>query len=100
MSFNINVSDIQFEVLNLLVGKQGMYGLEMVKASSQLKKATIYVHLSRMEDKKWLRSEAEQVPGQSGMARRRYFITGEGQRAYRATLAARNVMSDYSGAMA
>ncbi len=99
-SFNFNVSDIQFEILDLLVGKNGMYGLEMVKASSKLKRATIYVHLSRMEDKNWLRSEAIET-GEPGMARRRYYVTGEGQRVYRAALAANAIRSgDFGGALA
>ncbi|WLR90894.1 PadR family transcriptional regulator [Shinella zoogloeoides] len=95
-----NVSDIQFEILELLVSKNGMYGLEMVKASEKLKRATIYVHLGRLEDRKWLRSEAEQIPGEAGMAKRRYYITGEGQKAYRAAIAASNEMSNPAGAMA
>ncbi|SIQ08067.1 Transcriptional regulator PadR-like family protein [Rhizobium sp. RU33A] len=100
MRSDFNVSDIQFEILELLVSKNGMYGLEMVKASTKLKRATIYVHLGRLEDRKWLRSEAEQVPGESGMARRRYYITGDGQRVHRVAMAARNAISNFSGALA
>ncbi|WP_276122623.1 PadR family transcriptional regulator [Pararhizobium qamdonense] len=100
MTFNLNVPDIQFEILDLLVGNNGMYGLEMVKASTKLKRATIYVHLGRLEDKNWLRSEAEQVPGESGMARRRYYLTGEGQRAHSAARAAQNAFTGFSGALA
>jgi len=95
-----SVSDIQFEILELLIGKNGMYGLEMVKASEKLKRATIYVHLGRLEDKKWLRSETEQVPGEAGMAKRRYYITGEGQKAYRMAVAASEGMFNPAGAMA
>ncbi|TWB55418.1 PadR family transcriptional regulator [Rhizobium sp. ERR 922] len=73
--------------------KPGLYGLEMVKASALLKRATIYVHLQRMEEKKWIRSEAEKDPSMSGMPRRRYFITGEGQRAFNASKASAEVFA-------
>lgn len=75
----------------------GLYGLEMVKQSSKLKRATIYVHLSRMEDKGWLRSEAEKVATVSGMPRRRYFVTGEGQNTYRAANAAATAFNSFGG---
>ncbi len=94
--FNFQISAIQFEILDLLVGKNGMYGLEMVKASTKLKRGTIYVHLSRMEDKNWLRSEAVET-GDPGMARRRYYLTGEGQRIYRAAQAASAASSNFNG---
>ncbi len=99
MRFNLNVTEIQFEILDLLIGKNGMYGLEMVKASDKLKRATIYVHLSRMEDKKWLRSEAIET-GEPGMARRRYYVTGEGQRMHRAAQAAYAAAGEGQGALA
>lgn len=75
-------SDIQSEILRLLIGKEGMYGGDMVKASEKLKRATIYVHLSRLEDREWIRSVSEQVPGVPDMLRRRYFITDEGRKAH------------------
>lgn len=76
-------SSIHSEILKLLNAKGGMYGLEMINASSKLKKNTIYVHLGRMEERGWLRSEAPAIPGQSGMPKRRYYITEMGLKLYR-----------------
>ena len=61
-----------------------MYGLEMVKASSKLVRGTIYVLLSRMEDKGYVSSRQEREETQAGMPRRLYSITGLGQRALNA----------------
>ncbi len=94
----MRISHVQYEVLSLVIQKPGIYGLEMVKASDKLKRATIYVHLSRMEDKGWLRSEAEKEPAVSGMPRRRYFPTGEGQRVFKAQSAFVEAYQDFLGA--
>jgi DNA-binding PadR family transcriptional regulator len=46
------LSGKEFAILNLLVTNGEMYGLEMVRAlPSTLKRGTIYVTLSRMEEK-------------------------------------------------
>ena len=68
-------------VLELLSGKREMYGLEMVKASSRLVRGTVYVLLSRMEDKGYVSSRQEKEETQAGLPRRLYAITGLGQRA-------------------
>ena len=68
-------------VLKLLVSKRDMYGLEMVKASTELKRGTVYVLLGRMEDKGFIKSRQEKEIGVSGMPKRIYSITGLGQRA-------------------
>ena len=73
------LSPIEREILTLLINRRGMYGLEMVKASSKLKRGTIYVTLGRMEDKGWVRSKAEESPSDPGMPRRIYEVTGAGQ---------------------
>jgi len=67
-------------VLELLVNKRDMYGLEMVKASAGLKRGTVYVLLGRMEDKGFIKSWQEKEVGVSGMPKRIYSITGLGQR--------------------
>ena len=87
--FQFSISGIQFEILELLAQRQGMYGLELVKASDKLKRATIYVHLSRMQERNWLRSEAIET-GEPGMARRRYYVTGEGRKVLDAARAAQS----------
>lgn len=73
------LSPVEREILTLLVNNGPMYGLAMVKASSRLKRGTVYVTLGRMEDKGWLTSKAEENTGEAGMPRRRYTISGEGQ---------------------
>lgn len=68
-------------VLELLAAKREMYGLEMVKATDQLRRGTVYVLLDRMEDKGLIKSHAVKEEGTPGMPRRLYRITGLGQRA-------------------
>lgn len=73
-------------VLEMLLGKGEMFGLEMVQASEGgLKRGTIYVTLQRMADKGYVdsREEARTMP-EIGIARRKYKATGLGERVYRA----------------
>lgn len=72
----------ELAVLELLVGKQEMYGLEMVHASNKLGRGTIYVVLKRMEDKGFITSRQDKVEGASGIPKRIYKVTGYGQRAW------------------
>jgi PadR family transcriptional regulator, regulatory protein PadR len=60
------------------------YGLEMVAESEgQLRRGTVYVTLSRMEDKGYIESRQEEPERPtSGIARRLYKVTGYGQRAF------------------
>jgi DNA-binding PadR family transcriptional regulator len=66
-------------VLELLRGGK-QYGLELVDASGgELKRGTIYVTLSRMEEKGFVTSwQEERPPGAVGMARRLYRSTAYG----------------------
>ncbi|CAH2409192.1 PadR family transcriptional regulator [Mesorhizobium escarrei] len=82
------VSRVEFEILSLLRSKE-MYGLELVKESSILKRGTVYVTLERMTDKGYVKSrEAERGPHESGLPRRIYSISALGQRALAASQAA------------
>lgn len=74
-------------VLEMLVGRGALYGLELVEASDgQLGRGTVYVTLSRMTDKGYLESYEEDTPaGYRGPKRRRYRITGVGARALQAS---------------
>lgn len=67
-------------ILDLLVNQDRMYGLEMVRASDELKRGTVYVTLSRMAEKGYVESKLEDAP-ESGVARRVYQVTGHGKRA-------------------
>ncbi len=80
-------------VLELLGGKRDMYGLEMVKATNQLARGTVYVLLGRMEDKGYVTSRQEKDETASGMPRRIYSISGLGQRALAATRQAHAAMN-------
>ncbi|MBB3948445.1 DNA-binding PadR family transcriptional regulator [Rhizobium skierniewicense] len=75
-------TELEMEILRLLMTGNRLYGLEMVKESERLKRGTIYVYLSRMEEKDWVKSEAEKEPSMPGLPRRRYWITGKGQRVF------------------
>jgi PadR family transcriptional regulator PadR len=69
-------------VLDLLAARGEMYGLELVGASgSELKRGTVYVTLSRMQDKGYVESrQEERQPGAIGLPRRLYRATPLGLR--------------------
>ena len=70
-------------ILELLATAGDRYGLELVEASDgRLKRGTVYVTLSRMEDKGYVTSEQEaKAPDAIGLPRRRYRLTALGRRA-------------------
>jgi len=73
-------------ILELLVQKQGMYGLQLVTASGGLlKRGTVYVTLGRMEEKGYITSRLEEPPAEAGgLPRRLYQPTPLGRRVLRA----------------
>ncbi len=88
------LSKIEYLILDMLRNGRGMYGLEMVKASGgALKRGTVYVTLTRMQEKGFLTSIAEENPKHAGLPRREYSISGYGQSILRAIDAAEIVMS-------
>jgi DNA-binding PadR family transcriptional regulator len=80
-------------VLDLLLNKPstGMYGLELVHASAnRLKRGTVYVTLSRMEEKGFVESRQEEPrPDAAGLPRRLYRVSGYGQKVHQAYAQAR-----------
>jgi DNA-binding PadR family transcriptional regulator len=82
-------------VLDLLLNRPstGMYGLELVNVSgSRLKRGTVYVTLSRMEEKGYVESwQEEQRPDAAGLPRRLYRVSGYGQKVYEVWQLAREV---------
>jgi DNA-binding PadR family transcriptional regulator len=64
----------------------GQYGLELVNNSDgKLKRGSVYVLLSRLEDKGYVKAKEEAPPaGTGGMPRRLYRITGLGQKVLQA----------------
>ncbi len=77
-------------ILQMLISAGEMYGLEMVKTSGkQLARGTVYVTLSRMEDKGFINSRLEERSGNdAGPPRRLYSANGHGIRVLRAREAA------------
>ncbi|MGE0456020.1 MAG: PadR family transcriptional regulator [Vicinamibacteria bacterium] len=77
-------------ILDLLLGTDGRFGLELVEASNgTLKRGTVYVMLDRMQDKGLVESRPEVLPEGSGRTPRpRYRATGHGARVRKAWLAA------------
>jgi len=62
----------------------GMYGLEIVDASSgKLKRGTVYVTLGRLEESGFVKSKAQR-PDHPGLPRPIYRLTAQGERALRA----------------
>lgn len=78
----LTVSRKELLVLELLVGKKELYGLQLVAASrGRLKRGTVYVTLGRMEDKGYITSRLEQPPPSAGgLPRRIYEATPLGRR--------------------
>lgn len=86
----------EFKVLELLIAKGEMFGLEMVEASEdELKRGTIYVTLQRMGDKGYVesREEPRQNP-EIGIPRRKYWATGLGERVYQTNLKAQEFFNN------
>ena len=73
-------------ILEMLMSKDEMFGLEMVEASEGgLKRGTIYVTLQRMADKAYVESREEpRTMPEIGIPRRKYKATGLGERVCRA----------------
>ncbi len=73
-------------VLDLLVERGELYGLQLVAASKgRLKRGTVYVTLGRMETKGYVTSRAEDAPdGAGGLPRRLYEVTPYGLRVLKA----------------
>src|SRR5206468_3955106 len=89
-----HLSEIEAEILRLLIGNKSMYGLELVAASPVLKRGTIYVTLGRMADKNYVTSKAEKREGEPGLPRRVFSVTGLGARVFRARRAAELVLQE------
>jgi DNA-binding PadR family transcriptional regulator len=77
-------------ILDLLIERSSMYGLELVSASrGRLKRGTVYVTLGRMEDKGYITSRTEPAPvDEGGLPRRLYEPTALGRRIQAAWAAA------------
>ena len=82
-------------ILQLLVQKREMYGLQLVAASrGQLKRGTVYVTLGRMEEKGYITSRAEAAsPAQGGLPRRLYRSTPYGRELLAMVASARRRLS-------
>jgi len=80
----------EFKVLELLIAKGEMFGLEMVEASEgELKRGTIYVTLQRMGDKGYIESREEpRTMPEIGIPRRKYSATGLGEKVFQTNLKA------------
>lgn len=80
------LSHKEFVILEMLIDKGEMYGLEMVSLSDgELKRGTIYVTLQRMVEKDYVESREESHSAlETGSARRKYKTTDFGEKILRA----------------
>jgi PadR family transcriptional regulator, regulatory protein PadR len=81
-----SLSKKEFIIMSMLVGApRPLYGLQMVDQSQgELKRASIYVTLKRLQDKGYITSEREaQQPG-IAQPRRLYKASGLGVKVFRA----------------
>ncbi len=88
-----NLSRKERVILSLLACRGEMYGLEMVGASPELKRGTIYVALSRMAAKGYVESRQEKDPGDPGLPRRLFRATEYGLGVLQALELAQNTLS-------
>jgi len=81
---NSFASDKELLILRLLSFQpEGMYGLELIRASGEkLKRGTVYVTLGRMEEKGYVRSRVDKQSTAShpGLPRPLYRVTALGSR--------------------
>ena len=77
-------SALEAEILHQLVVHGEMYGLQLVAASKQIKRGSIYVTLGRMAEKGWITSRELKLKNEPGLPRRLFTLTGLGVRALRA----------------
>lgn len=70
-------------ILSLLTERYSLYGLELVALSeNRLKRGTVYVTLSRMQEKGLIRATEDRRPKEhAGLPRPQYRITAAGERA-------------------
>jgi len=80
----------ELKVLELLQGSEGMYGLEMVRASGgKLKRGTAYVTLGRLEERGLVKSRLIKQ-NNPGLPRPLYTLTEAGKRMLEASRVAFN----------
>lgn len=77
-----SLSKKEQRILQLLISNGEMYGLEMVKADSALKRGTIYVTLGRMADKGYVESRQVKEEGRPGLPKRVFRASALGARVY------------------
>lgn len=95
----LTLSPKELLVLELLVRGRQLYGLQLVATSKgRLKRGTVYVTLSRMEEKGYIVSTPDDPPpGAGGLPRRLYEPTALGRRMLRAwTGAAKRLMPEFA----
>lgn len=85
-------------ILQLLVERRDMYGLELVTASKKrLKRGTVYVTLARMEDKGYVASRLEEAPETAGgLPRRIYEPTALGRRLLHAHMQLARLLPEFA----
>lgn len=87
------LTKIEYLILDLLRAGPEAYGLELVtRSGGLLKRGTVYVTLSRMVEKGYLRDRQELDTKHPGMPRRIYQITGLGSKMLIASEAALAMM--------
>ncbi len=76
----------EYVALKMLINAgRELYGLEMVEASKgELRKGTVYVTLTRLEEKGYITSRREKVRDGVSIPKRLYKPTGLGARIFRA----------------
>ncbi|UVC07741.1 hypothetical protein IHQ71_21495 [Rhizobium sp. TH2] len=71
-------SEIEAEILRVLIREGALYPMQIVHASPKIKIGSVYAYLGRLKRKKWVSSFAEGVFAPSGVVMHRYRVTGIG----------------------
>jgi DNA-binding PadR family transcriptional regulator len=81
-------TDDEMRVLRLLAGGEELCGVEMERRDPELVGGGIYVVLSRMEKKGFVRSRWQEVAGVRGRGLKMVVMTDFGRRCFRSAIAA------------
>jgi DNA-binding PadR family transcriptional regulator len=95
----LTLSEKERLILELLVSKGEMYGLQLVTSSRRkLKRGTVYVTLGRMEEKGYIASRLnDEPPAAGGLPRRLYEATPLGRKVLKAwSAAAAHLMPEFA----
>jgi len=84
----------EFRILSALIALGESHALKLLRHDDQIKRGSVYVTLTRLKKKGFVKTRLQENPHQSGPPRPLYTITGEGQKAIDAYKATALILAD------